>query len=280
MAANPTTLTELRGAQTGPREAHLPSVQAGFGDLASFELAQRAAKLLASSTLVPQQYQGDIANCVVALEMAQRIGASALMVMQNLYIVHGRPAWSAQFVIAAINQCGRFSALRYEWSGTEGKDDWGCRAWAIEKGTGERLVGPLVTVGLAKKEGWESKNGSKWKTIPQLMLMYRAGAWFGRTYAPELTMGLRTTEEEHEIIDITPRGEVVRHEMTLGDAASASGKAPTIADLAPMISQATTGAALAEIRNLVPSVEDAEHREELLGMIEVRIAELTQHSDE
>lgn len=206
MAANPTTLTELRNTQLATREHHLPNVQAGFGNLASFELAQRAAKLLASSQLVPEQYQGNLANCVVALEMAQRIGASALMVMQNLYIVHGRPAWSAQFVIACVNQCGRFSALRYEWQGTEGKDDWGCRAWAAEKDTGEKLYGPRVTIALARAEGWFDKKGSKWKTIPQLMLMYRAGAWFGRTYAPELTMGLQTAEEARDVIDIDPDG--------------------------------------------------------------------------
>lgn len=195
------SLAQLR-ADT-PAIAAMPPVRAGFNDLPSFELAQRAAKLLAASTLVPQQYQGNLANCVVALEMAQRIGASALMVMQNMYIVHGRPAWSAQFVIACLNQSGRFSSLRYEWVGTEGKDDWGCRAWAVEKSTGERVVGPLITVRLAKTEGWFDKNGSKWKTMSQLMLMYRAGAWFGRTYAPELTMGLQTVEEARDVFDAT-----------------------------------------------------------------------------
>ncbi len=203
------TLAELRAVQGGPREAQLPAIRAGFGDLQGFELAQRAAKAMAASTLVPQQFQGNLPNCLIALEMAQRIGASPLMVMQNLYVVHGRPSWSAQFVIACINQCGRFSALRYEWTGTEGKDDYGCRAWAVEKATGEKLLGPLVTVKLAKDEGWTSKNGSKWKTMPQLMLMYRAGAWFGRTYAPELTMGLQTREELQDVIDIDDDGNVM-----------------------------------------------------------------------
>lgn len=197
------TLRELRGSTDTAALPAMPPVRAGFNDLPSFELAQRAAKLLSASTLVPQQYQGNLANCVVALEMAQRIGASALMVMQNMYIVHGRPAWSAQFVIACLNQSGRFSSLRYEWVGTEGKDDWGCRAWAVEKSTGERVVGPLVTIKLAKAEGWAGKSGSKWQTMPQLMLMYRAGAWFGRTYAPELTMGLQTAEEVRDVYDAT-----------------------------------------------------------------------------
>lgn len=200
-----TTLADLR-KPIAP-EVNLPQVRAGFGDLQSFELAQRAAKLLASSSLVPQQYQGNIANCVIALEMAQRIGASALMVMQNLYVVHGRPAWSAQFMVAAFNQSGRFSAIRYEWQSTEGKDDWGCRAWAMEKSTNERITGPLVTIKLAKAEKWYEKNGSKWQTMPQLMLMYRAASWFVRAYAPEITMGLHTADEITEIYDAAPNAD-------------------------------------------------------------------------
>lgn len=173
----------------------------GFSSLKSFELAQRAAALLAKSSLVPKEYQNNLPNCVIALNMASRMGADPLMVMQNLYIVHGRPGWSSQFLISTFNTSGRFSALRYEWVGEEGKDSWGCRAWAIEKATEEKLVGSTITIELAKKEGWYQKNGSKWQTMPQQMLMYRAAAWFIRAYAPELAMGMHT---EEEIIDITP----------------------------------------------------------------------------
>jgi hypothetical protein len=170
-----TTLADLQH-RSQPREAQMPTVRAGFSDLAGFELAQRAAKALAASTLVPKNYQGNLADCIVALELAQRIGASPLMVMQNLYIVHGRPAWSSQFLIAAVNQCGRFTALQYEWTGKVNTDDsWTCRAWAKDRSTGERVQGPAVSIAQAKKEGWYAKNGSKWQTLPELMLMYRAG---------------------------------------------------------------------------------------------------------
>lgn len=201
MAAEPTTLQNLRTQVAQPREASMPTVRAGFSDLAGFELAQRAAKALAASSLVPKNYQGNLADCVVALELAQRIGASPLMVMQNLYIVHGRPAWSSQFLIAAVNQSGRFTALQYEWTGARGKDDWGCRAHAKDRQTGERVQGPLVTIKTAKDEGWFQKSGSKWQTIPELMLMYRAAGWFARTNAPELTMGLQSAEEVHDIYE-------------------------------------------------------------------------------
>ena len=188
-----TSLTQLR--QPLAPEQSLPVVRMGFNDLQGFELMQRACKALAASTLVPQQFQGNIPNCLIALEMSQRIGASPLMVMQNLYIVHGRHAWSSKFLIASFNQCGRFSAIRYNWTGKQGADDWGCQAWAIEKSSGDRIEGPLITIALAKKEGWHDKSGSKWKTIPQLMLMYRAAGWLVNTHAPEISMGLNTAEE-------------------------------------------------------------------------------------
>jgi hypothetical protein len=199
MAAEPNTVrTNLAALREQPQTQ---PVAMGFSNSQSFELVQRAARLLAASTLVPKEYTQNLPNCVVALNMAQRIGADPLMVMQNLYVVHGRPGWSAQFLIASFNQCGRFSAIRYIWSGTEGKDDWSCQAWAVEKETGEKITGPVISIALAKKEGWDAKNGSKWKTIPQLMLMYRAAAWLVRTHAPEIAMGLQTAEELHDVYD-------------------------------------------------------------------------------
>jgi hypothetical protein len=159
-----TSLSELRRPEAP--EARMPVVKMGWGDLQGFELMQRAAKAIAASSLVPQQFQNNLPNCLIALEMAQRIGASPLMVCQNLYVVHGRPGWSSKFLIASFNQCGRFSAVRYDWSGERGTDTWGCRAWATEKATGEKITGPVITIDLAKKEGWYEKSGSKWKTIP------------------------------------------------------------------------------------------------------------------
>lgn len=201
MSGVTTNLSEMRSQAQRPRESNLPEVTMGFGSLQSFELLQRAAKLLATSTIVPKDYQGNLPNCVIALNMANRIGADALMVMQNLVIVHGRPTWSSQFLISTVNTCGRFTALRYEFLGTKGNDDWGCRAWAIEKATGEKLIGTDISIALAKKEGWYSKNGSKWQTMPQQMLMYRAGSWWTRAYAPELSMGLHTVEEIRDVYD-------------------------------------------------------------------------------
>lgn len=172
-----------------------------FGNGESFDLAQRMAKALTTSSLVPTEYQNNLGNALIALELSGRVNASPLMVMQNLDIIHGRPSWRAQFVIASINTCGRFSPLRFRFEGTEGKDDWGCRACAIEKASGEELQGPLVTIKIAKDEGWYSRKGSKWQTMPELMLRYRSATFFGRLYSPELLMGIPTSDE---VIDLDP----------------------------------------------------------------------------
>lgn len=158
-----------------------------------FELAQRQAKALSMSTVIPKEYQNNIPNTMVALEMAQRIGASPLMVMQNLHIIHGKPSWSSTFIIAALNSCGRFSALRFDMH----KDK--CRALANEISTGEVLEGPWITLEMAKSEGWSTKPGSKWKTMPDLMMRYRAAAFFGRLYAPEIMMGMYTEYEQNDM---------------------------------------------------------------------------------
>lgn len=179
---------------------------APFDALAAFEGAQRMAKALTSSTLVPQQYQGDqnMGNALIALEMAQRTGASVLAVMQNLYVVHGKPAWSAQYLISAFNACGRFDPIQYIEQGGRDGDDWGFIAKSMIRGTDKVIAGPLVTIGMAKAEGWYSKKGSKWQTMPELMLRYRAATFLVRQTAPELTMGMQTAEELDDVIDVTP----------------------------------------------------------------------------
>ena len=183
----------------------------------SWEFQVRKATAYSQSTLVPKDYQGKekIANCLIAIEMAGRIGASELMVMQHLNIIYGRPSWSSTFLIASINSCGRFNALRFKFTGQINTDTWGCIAHTVEKSTGEVLQGAEVTIGIAKKEGWYDKNGSKWKTMPELMLQYRSAALFSRVYCPEITMGMQSHEEVEDagVINIDTFQEQVKQEI-------------------------------------------------------------------
>lgn len=163
----------------------------------TFEHAQRIAIMLSKSSLIPKEFQGNVQNVMIALEMANRIGASPLMVMQNLYLVHGKPSWSSTFIISAVNQNPKFEGLEYELSG-EG-ESMSCSCWAYRKGTKDKVVGPPVTMKMAKAEGWVDKNGSKWKTMPELMIRYRAATFFGRLYTPEVMMGFQTYDEIQDV---------------------------------------------------------------------------------
>jgi hypothetical protein len=170
-----------------------------FSGIRAFEDAQRIAKALASSTLIPPQFQGQngFANCLVALEIAGRMNISPFLCMQHLHIIHGRPSWSSAFIIAMVNGCGRFTPLRFEVSG-EG-DSLACYAIATDIKTQQELKGPTITMAMAKKEGWATKSGSKWITMPELMIRYRAAAFWGRLFAGDLLVGLQTQEE---VIDV------------------------------------------------------------------------------
>jgi hypothetical protein len=172
-----------------------------FSGIQAFEEAQRIAKALASSTLIPPAFQGQqgFANCLVALEIANRMRISPFLAMQHLHVIHGRPSWSSSFIIAMVNGCGRFSPLRFEISG-EG-DSLACYARATDLASEQELKGPTITMLMAKKEGWSTKAGSKWATMSELMISYRAAAFWGRLYASDLLLGLQTQEE---VIDVQP----------------------------------------------------------------------------
>ena len=171
-----------------------------------FETAMRLAKCFNQSTLAPADYQGEknLANGVIACNLACSMGADPMLVMQNLHIIKGRPSWSANFLISSLNHCGKFTPLEYEEVGDPMKPGWGVRAYAfkiVNGQVGERVNGTWITTELVRGEGWDSKPGSKWKTMPSQMARYRAGCFFQRVDAPEISFGMLSTDEARDIAD-------------------------------------------------------------------------------
>lgn len=183
----------------------------------SFDSLVRASTIFSKAKIIPTTYQDKPADCFIALEMAQRMNVAPMMVMQNLYMVNGRPAWSSQFIISQINTCGKFTPLQFEIGGTG--DERYCIAYATFKATGERCESIKVDIKMAKDEGWYQKNGSKWKTMPDLMLRYRAASFFGKFYCPEKLMGIASQEEVIEIdpTDYTVENVVVKNEEQINE---------------------------------------------------------------
>lgn len=198
--------TEAREVDTASlvvreREPDATGSISAFASSSNYEAAKKMAVALSNSTIVPEPYRGEkgVANCLIALELAGRTHASVMMVMQNLHVIQGKPSWSAAFLIASVNSCGRFSPIRYEMEGTESTDGWRCRAYATDLATGDRLDGEWITWTMVKAEGWLNKPGSKWKTMPGQMIRYRAASFWTRTYAPEISLGMHTIEEADDI---------------------------------------------------------------------------------
>lgn len=198
----------------------------------AFRLARNMAEFLAASTMIPQDYQGRPENVMVAIDYAARLGISPFALMSNMDIVRGRPALRGQLYAGVINSSRMFpERIKYEWRGEEDTGDglpsenYGCRAWVFDI-NGERVNGPWVDWAMVTKEGWNvdkpNRNGngvqvSKWNTMRELMFFYRAAAFFGRTQAPDLMMGIYQHEELEDTGFIDGDYSVVPREPTLAD---------------------------------------------------------------
>ena len=170
-----------------------------WNDTKLMNLAYRTAGMLSKSGLVPDNYRNSPENCLIAIDLANRQGLSPMMVMQNLYVVKGRPAWSGSFCAAAVNGCGKFSPLEYVFVGEHGTPSEGCFARATRLANGTQCVSETITLKMAKDEGWMDKGGSKWKTMPRQMMMYRAASFFARAHCPEVLLGIQTMEEVQDV---------------------------------------------------------------------------------
>ena len=160
----------------------------------TFVLATQMAKGLSQSTIVPDNFKKSVSNCLIAIELANRFHTSPLMVMQNTYIVNGKPSFSSSFLIAMVNGSGKYDQeLAFDVKNDKDGEPYSCVCWTMKDG--RRIEGMEVNMKMAEKEGWLAKNGSKWKTLQGLMLRYRAAAFFVRLNCPELALGFYTQEE-------------------------------------------------------------------------------------
>lgn len=167
-----------------------------YSDVNLYNNALKMAESLAKSDLIPDNYKGKPESCLIAIDVARQIGArSPLFVMQNLFVVKGKPSWSGQYCDAIVR--ANFQKVKVDLSG-EG-DERGCKVTAYDENN-NFCEGSRITIKMAKQEGWFSKTGSKWQTMPDLMLQYRAFAFFARIHCPDKLLGIH---DEFENVDIS-----------------------------------------------------------------------------
>ncbi len=177
----------------------VPTAVTMWNDPKIMNLSFRTARMLSTSAIVPEQYRNSPENCLVAIDLANRLGLSPIMVMQNLYVVKGKPSWSGSFCAAAINGSGRFTPLEFVFVGEPGTPSYGCYAKAIRRSNRSVCISDTVTMQMAQKEGWLNKPGSKWQTMPVQMMMYRSAAFFARVHCSDVLLGIPTYEEVQDV---------------------------------------------------------------------------------
>ena len=185
--------------QAESTEINAKGGQLDYMDGAALNKAYKNAMVLAKSDLVPDVYHNKPENVLLAIDMASRTGFSIMQVMQNLYIVKGKPSWSGSFCMNAIKACGKYDKVKYVFVGEPGTREYGCFVQAVDKATGSIVNGTCVNWEMVKAEGWDKKPGSKWITMPEQMFRYRAAAFFARAECPEVLQGIRDEYEQQDI---------------------------------------------------------------------------------
>lgn len=196
-----------------------------MAEVSNFEVQLKRAEIMANAPFLPDAFRGNPGAVLIAVELADRLALPVMAVCQSIYVVHGKPAFSGSFYISCINASGRFSPVDYEEQ-RDGEKLTGCRVTVTRRGTGKQVYGPWVTLEMAEKEGW-IKNNPKWRSMPELMLRYRAASFFARTFCPDVVLGFAV---EGEAEDIAAAEEAAKIEPAPAPAPAKKNKKPVTVD--------------------------------------------------
>lgn len=156
----------------------------------SLDEAMRFAELLAKSSIVPRDYQGNPGNILVAVQWGAEIGLPPLQAMQNIAVVNGRPSIWGDAMIAIVKGSGLLAAISEEVGETE--------ATCTVHRKGEAPVSRTFTMEDAKKAGLAGKQGP-WSQYPKRMLQMRARSWALRDVFPDVLKGVYIAEEARDM---------------------------------------------------------------------------------
>lgn len=162
-----------------------------WNDVSQMKFEFKLANNLAQGNSIPERFKGKPGDILIGMDIAMRSNQPLAMILNNMYSVNGQIGWSGQYAIMAINNCHKFSPLKFVFN----KDKTACYAQATRLSDNEVLASEVISIEIAKKEGWYDKKGSKWQVYPQQMMRYRTASFFARAYCPEVLYGYQTQEE-------------------------------------------------------------------------------------
>lgn len=177
--------------------------------------AMKFAEVMASSSLIPRDYQGKPANVLVAVQWGREIGLGPLQALQSIAVINNRPALWGDAAIALVRGHPACQSIR-EGVGGEGDARHG---WCEVVRKGEEPQVRTFCVADAKRAGLWGKSGP-WQQYPDRMLQMRARGFALRDVFPDALRGVVLAEEAQD----TPPREVPN--MAASDPLLAMGLAP------------------------------------------------------
>lgn len=168
------------------------------------------ARALLKSGFLPQSVNDPkipedqrLARVCVGMSLAQKFPElHPLQFFQSIYWVGNEVSFKSSFIISMM--AARGLRVRYEEDG-----DWvtapaeaKTRAYCVDHGM--KICSTWITWELVKREKWDSRNGSKWQSMPAQMARYRAAAFLVRGNYPEILHGYYTADERADFVNGEP----------------------------------------------------------------------------
>ncbi len=163
----------------------------------TFEEAWRIAQVLADSDMVPKDYKGKPANCMVAMQWGNDVGLPGLQALQNIAVINGRPSIWGDAALALVQSHPAYVGHR-EWMEGEGENRVACCA-VTRKGSPEHIQ--RFGVAEAKKASLWGKQGP-WQQYPDRMMQMRARGFALRDRFADALRGLSIGEEAQDIPEL------------------------------------------------------------------------------
>ena len=166
------------------------TIRQGFAPTTMTEAIQ-FSEMLASSNMIPKQYQGKPNDVLVCVQWGYEMGLAPMQALQNIAVINGKPSVYGDAAMALVQNspvCEDIEEL-IEDEGTPNPV-----AVCIAKRKGRKPVTAKFSVEDAKRAGLWGKQGP-WTQYPKRMLQMRARGFALRDAFPDVLKGLITIEE-------------------------------------------------------------------------------------
>jgi hypothetical protein len=226
--------------------------------------AMEFAGVMAKSSIVPKDYQGNPGNILVAVQWGAELGLPPLQAMQSIAVINGRPSIWGDAMLALVRGSGLLEYI------VEEPTETGCVCRI--KRRGEPEVERSFTIEDAKRAGLAGKSGP-WQQFPKRMLQMRARAFALRDVFPDVLRGVYVAEEAQDMPaerdmgkaeDVTPpKSRAERAKAAIADRRQAAATVPpvvvpAVADVLAAITAAATPDALAATAELAGQLPEAD----------------------